>query len=71
MFAILYAGNEDMVQLANYWVSVEAQNPFEIARTKPKTYDFQKKERLGCVGKKYVLNLLTQISLAQKYELLF
>lgn len=68
-----YSGDGDMVQLANCGISVEAQNPLEIARAIQKMYDSPKeeRERMGRNGRKYVLDFFTYNSLAQKYELLF
>jgi glycosyltransferase involved in cell wall biosynthesis len=63
----------DIVTMANCGLSVEAENPKEIAKGVLKLYNMPKEERikLGENGKKFVLENFTYEKLAKKYKELF
>ena len=68
-----FSGEGDLVELANCGVSVEAENPKEIAKGIIELYNMPKEKRikLGENGKSYVLEYFTYEKLAKKYEELF
>ena len=65
-----YSGKGDLVELANAGVTVEAQNPQAVAKGIEKMVSLSDKKRqeMGQIGKKYVLENFTYEKLAEKFE---